>query len=548
MANGRKAESKEKTMSQQIKFSFAIGGGLTLVYVIGLVLFTIVVSIGAGQTAKVLFPITRAAADVNQDLSSVQLEATYFFMGTQPDMDNADVLLKRARRSLDAALELAADPVQSKALEEIGELLTQYEQTAKLMQESTASELRNSYYVSLRTLHRQIVAKSSALSGVLWDTLQKSNDFALVAVGWFRVIFLAIMVVALVLGFAVGNKMFKALNSITTKVKDSSERIRQRASDTAVSADEMASSADQVARAMEEVASSVEQVTAGSGHSAAASQDIATLIGQIHKSIQDVADGAGRTLKSVEDFYQDVTQAETAVGRGAAVAEAANQAMSAALQAEEGFSVNLRKLTDEIAQVTQILGSIRNISSQTELLALNASIEAARAQEHGRGFAVVAEEIKKLSVQTASSAEEISDIVDHINAVNQQVIAEMSQNLASTQSIVEQSASLKLTFEGISRGVRNLVALMDGIVQEARRQSQDTQTSSELSQKVLMSTEEIAAQVEQVSAAMEELSSTVQEVLAASEEMRSTARSQAQTSAELFELSEAVAAEMKRMV
>lgn len=548
MANARSANAKPKTMMQQIRNTFVAAGGLTVACVLGMVVFAVVIGMGVGRTAGILSPLTRAVAEVNQDLAAAQLQATYLVMGSQAQMNGVDLALGRVEQSLTAASKLARDPAFAKPLNEIRGLFTQYRQEMTWLADCGTAEERSLCFVSLQMLHSQIVARSSNLSGELRRESEKADNFSVAAVHGLRTISAVVAAVAAALGFLFGRNIFRALKSITQSVKDSSARIQERAAGTAVSADEMASSADQVSRAMEEVASSVEQVTVGSGHSAEATQDIATMIGQIHQSVQNVAEGAGRTLKSVEAFYQDVTSAGQAVDRGTQMAEASNQAMSLALAAEEGFSANLARLTDEIGRAVQMLGSIKSISSQTELLALNASIEAARAREHGRGFAVVADEIKKLSEQTAGSAEEITDIVEHISVVNQQVVTEMGQNLARARAVIEQAAALKLTFDDIARGVRSLVALMNGIVQEAKRQSQDARTSTELSQKVLMSTEEIAAQVEQVSAAMEELGSTVQEVLAASEEMRSTARMQAETSAELLSIVDEVAAEMKRMV
>lgn len=537
-----------KTLSRRIRAGFNVGGILTLILALATIFLTVVVAIGAGQTGRQTVPFTRATQEINYQLLLSQLDVTRFVLGRQDNLRNAKTAVSEAEEAVERAKSLRVSEKGLRQLSEIAGLLTGYRDALRRLESKDTPEGRNSEYQAIEELHARISNRTIELTEEFWGSLQGEVDFAVAFVTWVRVFYLALFVVFVVVAVRVGQTIRRSLGGITRQVNNSVEEIRKRASDTAVSADEMAASAEQVTRAMEEVASSVEQVTVGSGHSAAASQDIASLIGQIHESVQGVADGAGRTLKSIEEFYKEVTEAGIAADQGTAVADAANQAMSAALSAEEGFSINLRRLTDEITRVSQILGAIKNISSQTELLALNASIEAARAQEHGRGFSVVADEIKKLSVQTASSTEEISDIVEHINAVNEQVIADMSRNLASTQSIVEQAGSLRRTFGGIARGVRNLVTLMDGIMQEAKSQWEDASTSSGLSQKVLMSTEEIAAQVEQVSAAMQELSSTVQEVLAASEEMRSTARSQAQTSSELFSLSDSVAAEMKRIV
>lgn len=544
-----KAKGKsERSLSQLMKTTFIVGGSLVLLLSLGMILFTVVVSIGAGTTANEMFPLTRAAERAHEELVTTQLLIAEYMLGRRDDLDEAHVAMVKAKGAIVDVAKLAKTPTRRQGFQSILQQMDQYEEALGELGLSTSPGEREASYTELKRLYGTITEKSADITKGLWEELQGSNEIALTFVGGARIILVIILGVVAIFGLRTSKTMNSSVRSISRRVGNSSEEIRTKASNTAAAAEEMASSADQVTKAMEEVASSVEQVTVGSSQSAAASQDIAGIIGQIHHMVQDVAEGADRTLQTVQAFYQDVSMAGQAVDRGTLVAEATNQAMESAMAAEQGSTAGLQRLNNEITRVTEILSSIRAISSQTELLALNASIEAARAQEHGRGFAVVADEIKKLSVQTASSTEEISDIIDHINQVTQQILAELSQNLASSQAVIQQASSLRSTFEEIARGVRSLVGMMDNVVRTAQRQFDHTRKSSELSEKAMLSTEEIAAQVQQVSAAMQELSSTVEEVLAASEEMRANARSQADTSAELHVLADDVAGQMKRLV
>lgn len=541
-------EKSERSLSKLMKTTFIVGGSLVLLLSLGMILFTVVVSIGAGTTANEMFPLTRAAERAHEELVTTQLLIAEYMVGRRDDLDEAHVAMVKAKEAIGEVAKLAKTPARKQGFQSILNQMDQYEEALGELGLSITPDQREESYTDLRRLYAAITDKSTEITTGLWAELQKSNEFALRFVGTARIVLVVILGFVVFFGLRTSKTMNVSIRSISQRVRNSSEEIRGRAGNTAAAADEMASSADQVTKAMEEVASSVEQVTVGSSQSAIASQDIAGIIGQIHHMVQDVAEGADRTLQTMQAFYNDVAVAGQAVDRGTMVAEATNQAMESALAAEQGSTAGLQRLNTEIARVTEILSSIRAISSQTELLALNASIEAARAQEHGRGFAVVADEIKKLSVQTANSTEEISDIIDHINGVTQQILAELSQNLSSSQAVIQQASSLRSTFEEIARGVRSLVAMMDNVVRTAQRQFDHTRKSSELSEKAMLSTEEIAAQVQQVSAAMQELSSTVEEVLAASEEMRANARSQAETSAELHVLADDVAGQMKRLV
>lgn len=543
----RQKGGSQRSLSGQIEGNLKVAGALAIVLALVMAVVAIFVRIQAGNAARYTFPMTQYANELDKAMMQAYLGVAEYMLGDTTTLDDANRELGNAELAVRKALQLV-HPEDRKDYASIKDLLDKYLKALSGLGGAASAGERDSNFFLVKMYHGQILYLSSRLSDVQWEAMQENNTKATTVMGVIALIFVGVVVATIILGLRINKSTKNAMSTVSNRVRSSSEEIRKRARDSSAASDEMASSSEQVSRAMEEVASSVEQVTLGSGQSAAAAQDIADLNSRIHQMILSISGGAERIMQSIEHFQQSAAATGNAVDQGIIIAEATNQAMASALDAERGSSTGLAKLSAEILRVTEILSSIRSISAQTELLSLNASIEAARAQEHGRGFAVVADEIKKLSSQTALATQEITDIVDHINEVTQQVTAELSQNLASSQTVVQQAATLKDSFDGITHGVKGLVMLLGEIVREAQRQVEQTRESSGLSEKVMISTEQIAAQVEQVSAAMEELSSTVQEVLAASEEMRSNARLQAETSAELHVLADDVAGEMKRLV
>jgi methyl-accepting chemotaxis protein len=246
----------------------------------------------------------------------------------------------------------------------------------------------------------------------------------------------------------------------------------------------------QIASAAEELSAVTEQTSAGVNNQKIETDQVATAMHEMTATVQEVARNAEEASEAAVAADQQAREGEKVV----------NEAISQ-IERLAGEMVNstdaMGELQRESDKIGSVLDVIKSVAQQTNLLALNAAIEAARAGEAGRGFAVVADEVRSLAQRTQKSTEEIEALIAGLHKGTQQVASIMDNSRELTTSSVELTRRAGDSLENITRTVSAIQAMNQQIAAAAEQQNA---TAEEINRSVI----NVRDVSEQTSAASEE--------------------------------------------
>jgi methyl-accepting chemotaxis protein len=249
-------------------------------------------------------------------------------------------------------------------------------------------------------------------------------------------------------------------------------------------------SVTQIASAAEELSAVTEQTSAGVNSQKVETDQVATAMHQMTATVQEVARNAEEASEAAVAADQQAREGDKVVNE--AIAQIERLASEVAHSTEA-----MGELKRESDKIGSVLDVIKSVAQQTNLLALNAAIEAARAGEAGRGFAVVADEVRSLAQRTHKSTEEIEELILGLQNGTQQVASIMDSSLALTSSSVDLTRRAGGSLESITQTVSAIQAMNQQIAAAAEQQSA---TAEEINRSVI----NVRDVSEQTSAASEE--------------------------------------------
>lgn len=293
--------------------------------------------------------------------------------------------------------------------------------------------------------------------------------------------------------------MTNNLKEIITQVDMNTEQVAAAAEELTASSDETTITTKQVAYSIQQVASGAESQTIGIDKTVSTMNEISQGMETMTTNFIQVNSLTQQAVKHAEEGGESVQHT---------VAQ-----MNEIHRQVESSDVIIKSLYDRSKQVNEIIGVISDISNQTNLLALNAAIEAARAGEQGKGFAVVADEVRKLADQSQRSASQIAELIQAIQEDTEKSVETMQLATKSVQDGIHVSNKTIEKFDEILNGVRVMAPQIEEVSQIAEQITAEiknvTDTSYELSEiakENASSSENVAASTEEQLASLEEVS------------------------------------------
>jgi methyl-accepting chemotaxis protein len=469
-------------------------------------------------------PAALAAAETLNELTLARVAVMrYLRTMAENDVQTAIKGLKNAQASLSDLRQEVQNPTRQRWIQEAEEGFAFYAQCLDAMRqhvlsrETLVNEKLDVYGPQIMAISKELIARMDQQR----QTLQKDNDARLASVFWLTLIagIIALIVAAAVTAYLITG-ITRTASRLVTALSAVAEGDLARPLINPRGSDELATLAratDKMTESLRdvilEVRGSAELVTAGATQIAASSEEISTgmtdqasQVTQVSAAIEEMASSVVEVARKSSDASNAAADAGATAESGGQVVRDTVEGMNSIHEAVTDSSQSVAELGKRGQQIGEVIAVINDIADQTNLLALNAAIEAARAGEHGRGFAVVADEVRKLADRTTKATEEIAESIEAIQTETRAAVNKMGRGTEQVALGVEKATSAGESLEKIVRASRDVATMIQSIAAAAEQQSSASEEVSRSMSSIQVITQESTKGAQQAAEAATSLS------------------------------------------
>ncbi|TVL08251.1 chemotaxis protein [Shewanella algae] len=401
-------------------------------------------------------------------------------------------------------------------------------------QKATQLELKASTQVALNQVEtdkKNVNQAMGALSGAIETLTNEINAKTLASIDSASMQTLLVVLVAIVVAIAVSiavvkpltaslNRINQALNilasgDLTHKLDDSGQ---DEFAELSRNCNRLIDSLRGLIRGIldrsNQLAAAAEQTSAVTSQTTIGIQEQKSQVDQVATATTELSSSAQQVSHSADHALNQIKQADEEAQHMRMIAEESRRTIEALAEEVAKAGQVINKVHSDSDAIGSILDVIRGIAEQTNLLALNAAIEAARAGEQGRGFAVVADEVRNLASRTQESTQEIQQMIQVLQTGTQEAVAVMEQGRAQANSCVAKTEQANQALEAISESVHQAFDAGTQIANAAQEQNLVSQQVSEKLEHIALISEETASGADQTAQSSHQVAQLAEELQA----------------------------------
>ncbi|ADU29470.1 methyl-accepting chemotaxis protein [Evansella cellulosilytica] len=299
-------------------------------------------------------------------------------------------------------------------------------------------------------------------------------------------------------------------NRMKDNLKDLIQQVAETSHHVASSAEQLTASALETRAATDTITESIQKVAVGSEQQLENTKTTSDVVINISSGIDQMA-------THIEEVNRTSTNLSTKASDGSNVIDKTVQQMNTIQMRTTSTAKLVEELGNKSNRIGEIVSLITSVAEQTNLLALNAAIEAARAGEHGKGFAVVADEVRKLAEQSGDSALQITEMIKEIQQDIEESVKAMGDGRLAVEEGIQYVGEAGSSFKNISSSVESVSTQLEEVTKSVRDMTTNTTAMVQSIESIKDSTEEAAGYTQNVASSAEEQNASMEEITASSQ-------------------------------